>query len=271
MRFPNSHLLASMLILFASSCSDVAAPGPASIPGIIRAVTDDGYEINHSLELRKAGDGIDGFLQIMEDARLTPGIREGMWEGFNDPLMALKGMGVGTTDPLYQSFKRVPVKPAIVRLIDGSTGAVLDQQTLDVPLGNIGSNPVTINPTSYPVIEDHSIGMGSYAGPVARLTTVNTGKLAWAKYVDDDTGEQGEIRLASAIKRGWKTVEISTQPYRVDLLTVATDMVNADGDFAVTYSRYKLRNGIWHRSTRSEPGIWENEGDESIQLEKFPP
>ncbi len=104
MRLPVIFMAAQSLILLGISvmASDAA---------------EKDYTIHQSVMLRKASDGVDGYLQLLEDARLTPELRKDMWIKFNDPLQVLEG-NVSKDDPLLLSFEDQPVRNARLRLVD---------------------------------------------------------------------------------------------------------------------------------------------------------
>ena len=107
---------------------------PLSVNAAELPLIADGYQIFQSVPVRQPG--LTGLLQILEDERLTPGLRQDMWRGFNDPKVSLGNLGVGPSDPAYGNFERLPVRPAKIRLVDGD-GVTLALRTFDVPLAMI--------------------------------------------------------------------------------------------------------------------------------------
>jgi hypothetical protein len=260
-----------LVFLFFSAAAQVCGAesiDPDGTPGI-RAVTADGYAIGTVAKLTHSTNGFDGYLQIMEDARLTPELRA-RTVLFEDPLLALGTMGVGKSDPLYRSLKRRKIRGAYIRIIDALNGVVLGRLTLDGPLGHISDKWILQNPLVYAIDDDHPFHSHSNIGHTVRLITFREGKLRWMDYVDEATGNELQLKLITSATSAWNT--IMAVPTRADLLAVTCTVNRGDIDVSdALYSRYKLVEGVWHRSTRTETGCWKNRWDGSFPPDwKFP-
>lgn len=167
----------------------------------------DGYSIYQNVPLQGPSNHIQGSLQVFEDARLTPGLRQDMWLGSNDPFDALEALGYAKDDPLFDSFNRNPIKGVRIRL-NGPTGNSLDEREFDVPLGEVEDKTVNLgNRVAYLVTIDHSVGAGAYTGPWTYVAVVSNGKLQWQSVIDDKTGKQNELILSRSLRADWQIVK----------------------------------------------------------------
>lgn len=115
-------------------------------------------------------------------------------------------------------------------------------------------------PASFALTVDYSSGIGSYSGPATRFFDVTAGSIRWMQAKDSKTGKLQELRVASTLKTEWKRVphgrnqdvlEISCRPRFKD---------EHDDSFETTYRRYRFNGRDWLLYSRSEKGLWENEG-----------
>jgi hypothetical protein len=245
--------------------------GAADVP-----LTAEGYQIFQTVVLRQEAHGLTGMVQILEDERLTPGIRRDMWRGFNDPAMSLANLGVGPSDPAYESFKQRPVRSAQIRLLDDK-GATLDARTFDAPLAEIENETLTFTArqTTFLVTVDHSIGMGSYAGADTFFATVADRRLRWEVVVAANGSERRELAVSRAVKSDWRLDWASTG-LGSDILSAASrpNFENPrwqdTGEFVTLFSRLHFDRGAWHRTERREIGSWESD-QPFPEATKFPP
>jgi len=221
---------------------------------------DIGYSVYQSIALDPQESGTSGFLQILQDERVTPKYREA-WGVTNEPQMAL-----AENDPLLKSIKLSPLRNGRVQLTSAD-GHVLADEPIDVPLGKIETEFLygTKFPT-YLVSIDEGIGMGSYAGPATMLAEVRDGKLQFVHLADKKEGQSDRIWLGRSLKNGWQIVGASDGVGKeIEQINCHPNFANpkwADtGEFVVTYSTYRFVGDQWHRVSREEIGFWENEGD----------
>jgi hypothetical protein len=234
----------------------------------------DGYQIFQTVFLSKEVHGLTGLLQILEDERITPGLRRDMWRGFNDPTTSLANLGVGPNDPAYMSFTRQRVRPAKIRLLD-DTNETLDARTFDAPLATIETESLTFTwpQTTFLVTVDHSIGMGSYAGADTFFATVADRKLRWGIVIDGS--DNRELAVGRALKRDWRLEWMGTGLVS-DILSVSSrpNFENSrwqdTGEFVTLFQRFHFDGGAWHRTERREIGSWESE-QPFPEAAKFPP
>ena len=225
----------------------------------------NGYVLRQSVALDPKQNGLQGFMQILEDARITPQMRKAMWGvAGRAPDMVLSKeelQGLGTT-PLN----------AHLRLV-GISGQVISDDVLEVPLAAIKTAFLygTAFPT-YLVTADYSIGMGSYAGPLTMLAEVRDGHLQYIQAVENENSGKDRIGLARTLKTEWRIVaarhgpgkeieEIACRP-NFDKPVSDNEEFSPD-DFWIIYSTYRFDGTRWHVATRRVAGFWENEGPNS--------
>src|SRR5882724_4850066 len=114
--------------------------------------------VTHSRALSKAAGGIDGALQLLQDARLTPSLRKQLW-----------GSGEASSDGVtFQNAAIRTVSP------DGKT---LESEVLERPLATLESvHLYGDSRTTYLITVDYSAGFGSYSGPATLLLEISDGR-----------------------------------------------------------------------------------------------
>ena len=159
------------------------------------------YSVVVRLPLSQNADGIDGYVELLDDSRLTPNIRKQAWQTgeFEGEIDADSG-------PDLQPFKNEPPSNALIQIV-GLDRRVIETKTLD-PLAKLqaarlyGSSKLT-----YLLTVDYSAGFGSYSGPITDLVEMNGGHMRWVEATDARTGHSGEISLMSSLKTTWKLVD----------------------------------------------------------------
>jgi len=228
----------------------------------------DGYSIHQNVPLHGASSKVRGSLQVLEDARLTPDLRETMWAGLNDPLASLEGLGYAKDDPLYDSFNRDPIKAVRIRLSDRA-GHSLDEREFDWPLGQVEDETVNLGDrVAYLVTINSSNGSGAYTGDTY-VGLISDGKLRWQSVIDDKTAKGKELVLTRSLKEDWRIAD-DAAGHQTILAVGSHPNRPATEDLVVDYNRIVFRDGEWHRITRSEIGFWDSEHDFPDQS-KFPP
>jgi hypothetical protein len=129
-----------------------------------------GYSIYQSVKLKSAQTGIQGFLQILQDERVTP-VQRKKWGESRDPSLAAK--------------LQPPLRNGSMRLIN-SQGQVIAEEKFEVPLGKIETaNLYNTDFPTYLVSTDYGIGMGSYAGPATEFVEIRNGKFEYIHVMED--------------------------------------------------------------------------------------
>ena len=215
-----------------------------------------GYAVHQSLGLDPAANGIDGALQILEDARMTPALRQGMWGQTTDTDLVL-----AERDPLRRRLAKTPLRPAHLRLID-KAGTVVEDQAFDVPLAGLDRQQLHDGPATILVTTDHSVGTGSDAGLETSLWTVDHGELMPEPL-------PGRPVLVRSLKNAWKIVDEKTAEgiatKAIQLVACHPNWANKDWarteEFVVELTSYRWAGGAWHDTSTSATGYWESSED----------
>src|SRR5579859_5168465 len=99
------------------------------------------YVVHQSMVVADAGKPTERRIEILEDARFTPAMREAMWGGSKNPADFLAAPGVTADAALTKSFAETEPRRALVRLIDRD-GKALAERQLDCELGATSEHPL---------------------------------------------------------------------------------------------------------------------------------
>ena len=180
-------------------------------------------------------------LRLVLDARLSPAIVERDW-------------GSGTPRP---------EEPAVLEL-RGCKSQLLDRFTLDAPLARLDAAPLRGVPVPTILVSvDLTAEAGSYNGPLTIPIQVVHNHLAPAVARTPD-GRLEPIRLALTGKAAWKRAPLA----KVDDLLSVSAQPKGQG-FITLYRRYHPTARGWQVKMRSEPGMWESDG-EFPETPRFP-
>jgi hypothetical protein len=219
------------------------------------------YVVHQSVVVADAGKPSERRLEILEDARFTPAMREAMWGGSKNPADFLAAPGVIADADLKKSFANEEPRRALVRLIDHQGRALVERQ-LDCELAATSDHalPQAGDHTVWAVGNDCSTGDGLYAGLITRFVMVEGDKLAWQHYVDAATQENEELTLVQAPRITWHLqpkdhadmiVEVSCHPDFGDARFKAAkpgESLPTDLPDVVDYIRYRSDGqGGWTR------------------------
>jgi hypothetical protein len=220
-----------------------------------------------TLVLNRESDGVDGKLELLEDARLTPAIRKTLWQ-VGDPTVAF-----GEDSAQTRALATPPLLHAVLRLRDGS-GKTLFEKKLKRELAQIEFESIHPGQRTIFVTTDLSIGFGSYAGPSTELLEVSGQRLEAVTARGPKTGEVDPIEVMRSLKTEWKLAPASAnQPGQRDILSLACrpkDWGSTTTDFVRIYVRYHWNGTEWVLFGRRVPGIWEAGDDPFPASEKFP-
>jgi hypothetical protein len=207
-----------------------------------------------TLTLTVAADGLDGKLELLEDARLTPDLKRGLW-GIGDPTIAF-----GEDSPQTKALANPPLSKAVLRLRD-AYGKVLSEKTLEREMARIRFEMLHPDRRTILVTTDLSIGFGSYAGPSTELFQVSGGRIEPINARDAKTRETGPIELGSTLKTEWKLVPSDPgQVNQRDILLFACrpkEWSGGSDKFVRIYTRYHWNGAEWILFERRAPGFWE--------------
>lgn len=255
---------AALTLAVAAGCASQQAPA-------------DGYRVRKVIVVDpEAKAGTSPSVQLLEDARIQPSMRQAIGEAYaGDPCAADPPARVLAR--LCSEHPRRPLRPALVRLVDPS-GRGIDSVAMERPLADVSIAYLYGDDTrpTFPVTVDLSAGFGSYSGPATRLADVRGGRLEWLTARDAATGKTDTITLATALKTAWRLVPAGGG--RLDILQVlcrpdfdAPAGSDIAAQFILTFERYSWDGSRWVRYSRSEHGFWEFEGEETFpERTRFP-
>src|SRR5882757_9309568 len=120
------------------------------------------------VRLTQATHGVNGWLTVNTDARLTTELKNEMW-GIGDLFFV-----VPADDPLQRVFSADPPRNATLQIVNAQDH-VVETKTLDRPLARIENISLGKDGTSFLLTVDYSTGMGSYAGLTSQILEVRSG------------------------------------------------------------------------------------------------
>jgi hypothetical protein len=221
---------------------------------------DAGYTLYQTVFIDR-GTPHERRLQVMEDARVTPGMREVMWQGPKQPGEVAAALGLDASDPAIKALGDPPIRPALLRLSDAA-GKVLAERRFDCPLGALNPEPLPQGQGAvFALGIDCHTATGVYEGLVTRFFTVAGDTFAWQRFRRPSDGAVLELTLLDSPKIGW----VLASPGRAeDILEVSgqpnPDHLAANGvpiGTIVDYVRYRFQGGLWQRAERQRPGDWQ--------------
>jgi len=224
--------------------------------------TSEPLIVSQRMPLNKEMNGVDGWLQVMTDARLSEKLRAKMW-GEGDWAFVIP-----ENDALFKVFSAAPPRNAELQIAN-LQGQVLANEVLERPLAKVEQKKLQAGRPTFLVTVDYSTGMGSYAGPATMLLDVVNADLHWLEAMNADTGKREMIRLPKTLKSDWR---LSPTGAHQDILQVLCrpDDFGGSGAFSVSYVRYHFDEGAgWQMRKRVKKGFWESE-DPFPQAGLFP-
>jgi hypothetical protein len=238
------------------------APKPA---GHVKDGSGRKYTVYRHLFLTRRIHGADGFLQLLQDVRLTEARRAAMW-----------GSGVGSVDSsfaigesntLLSAFREAPLIGSALRIVD-QEGRILEfREWPSAGLADLREE--RLDPSGRPtylLTLDESTGMGVSSGPVTRLFAVVDGRIAWLTAVNGQTGRQEPMTFVSSLRSAWRIVP-ARDGRRKDILSVACRPSGGNGSrpadvfgnnpFVLSFRRYTFEGRGWVMRESSRPGFRE--------------
>jgi hypothetical protein len=159
------------------------------------------------------------FVEILEDARITPELHTEAWR--TGQLDGMCEIGAGTPE-FCASIAKEQLRLAIVRLVGAPGSAVafpggavqstaglvaIDARGLEVGsyLADVSVEHLYVDerPTFF-VTVDKSIGMGSYTGPFTYPVELDGERLVGLRVENEGTREQYPLELRATLKSGWR-------------------------------------------------------------------
>lgn len=158
-------------------------------------------------------------------------------------------------DRLWASGAEATGAPAVLQL-QGCKGELLDSLTLESPLAKLDRTALRgVRTPTVLVTVDLTAPAGSYSGPLTKPVQVDGNRLVYAQARAVD-GTVLPIVLAQTGKAAWKKLRVGAAD---QLLAVRSEP--RDGDFTTSYRRYVHGKQGWTVRVRSQPGLWESDGE----------
>jgi hypothetical protein len=206
---------------------------PQTYAGTAKPVNPAKLVVSDKMPLSRAADGVDGELQLMQDARLTASLKKELW--------ATGDLGT--------------LRNAVLRIVK-SDGTLTDSAELEKPLAQLKRTRLYAgNRFTYLVTADYSAGAGSYSGPATSLMEINQGRIHWLYAMDAETGKPERLTLARTLKSVWKIVAAPDGSGH-DILQALCRPTFQPGDegFKLIYIRYHFDGKKWVRLVRERRG-----------------
>lgn len=207
------------------------------------------------LPLSETANGIDGELQLMQDARLTASLRKDLW-GMGDLSDAADAQG-----PVLSGG---PLRNAVVRIVR-SDGTPVKSEALERPLARLEhARLYREHRDTFLLTVDYSTGVGSYSGPVTLFVEVTGGRLEWLEATESSTGKKERIALMRSLKTIWKIVAAPDGSGKEILEALCrpvleTALKPGDVEFRLTYRRYSFDGKKWVSLASERKGFSEFE------------
>ena len=190
--------------------------------------------------LSNAENGLNGELELVQDSRLTPALRERLWGG-------------GELTPDSPIFRTAPLRNAELRLVRWG-GLPVESEPLERPLAKLESTRLYGGSReTYLLTVDYSAGFGSYSGPATFLLEVAGGLINWLQATQTGTGKKERITLARTLKSVWGIVDVPGTTQK-EILQALCRPIPDSHEFTLTYLRYYFDGQNWVRLDRSQKG-----------------
>ena len=260
-------LIAGIYTTYLPETSSMATAAIAANQAVKDGPSTSDYIVYQSFRLTKRLHGIDGRLQLLQDARLTEAHRSAMWNVSSDIDFVFN-----EDDELRKPFKNLPPLNAILRIVDRQGQVVeFEERAVLAELEEVKLYPS--DRSTYLLTDDYSVGSGAYNGPITFFVEVVGGRFKWLEAIDKGTGQKKQISLMRSLKTAWKFVESASGKGK-DILHVACrpdfDLKAGDDNFTVSYTRFHFNGKNWVKLTRQKEDSWESEGDNFPEQGLFP-
>ena len=248
-------VLCWVVVTFAATPKPVIAPTQTT-PTLTQAVQDTsvpkGYAVRQSIKLDRATYGIDGSLEVLEDARITPELQKAMWRVSADPRQVL-----ADNDPHRTTFEKDSLRDAKVRIVTRD-GRLAFEDKFVWPLAEVEVTPLTNagDPVIF-VTTDNTTNFGSYKGTATRLLEFKRdAKDAAPSYASIGEDPKPALLIRSK-KSDWRLTKDARGTSVIQLVKVYPDVNGNIRDFIIEYATVRSDEGGWIMISRTEQGIWE--------------
>jgi hypothetical protein len=212
------------------------------------------FVVSQRLRLTTSANGLNGWLEVLTDPRLTPAVLQKMW-GQGDWTFVFS-----ERDPQYALFEAKPPTNAKLRILSDDPKQPAQTLALEQPLARIKEAQLAAGRTSFLVAVDYSVGFGSYAGITTQILDVRDGQFRWASSTNIDTHDIQPIRLAKTLKSAWKLMPYRDTTQDILLVYCRPAKVAAPGhEFVTGYVRYRFNGQHWVEYQRLKSGFWESD------------
>jgi hypothetical protein len=211
------------------------------------------YVVSQRLRLTVPANGVNGWLEVLTDSRLTPKLQKEMW-GVGDWSFVYP-----ETDPAYVEFKVKPPRNAQLRISSDDVRQQGVAFPLERPLARVTKAQLIDGKSSFLVAVDYSIGFGSYAGVTTQILDVSEGQFRWILATNVNTKEVQPIRLPETLKSAWRLVQ---HRQNKDILWVycrPAKVAVAGREFVTGYVRYRFDGQHWVKYERLQNRMWESD------------
>jgi len=217
------------------------AASAATTPALALA---QGYRVAQRLP---TADRAGTFLEILEDARITPELHKTLWQS------------AASADALPEGVSHAPLLNAQVQLVSAAD-TVLASRKLDYPLATLEAAPLHGLPASaWFLTIDETAPMGSYSGPATEMLVPAHSGLEPARY-ESAQGEAAPLVLARTGKADWKIVPPRSGAGATEEIEDVFCAPAVDGNnFVTTYRTYRFVDGKWQAASRQLQGLWESD------------
>lgn len=266
-------MIIGLCVVMMASPATKSSAGHATTEG--QSVETPGYRITNSIDLSASAAAATARIELLEDQRLSPKIREEL-RGKDVAMFCAEPPRDSDAASLCASIKDRALRGAMVRLVDQKR-TVLDQRTFARELAEISPARLYKPPRNvFAVTVDFGVGFGSYAGLTTYFVEPSGGRLHWLTSFGLAAAKPTEVALARTLKSDWHTVaRVDHRGFDILAVRCQPDLhgpVQPDGvdlPFVIIYERYSFDGARWLRKERRDPGFWED--DQSFPSgEKFP-
>lgn len=242
-----------------------AGPDAPSVVGHVQDGAGRRYTVHRHVFLNRRTHGVDGFLQLLQDVRLTEARRAALW-----------GSGVGSegsrfaiaeTNTLLSVFREEPLVGSALRIVDRTGRVHAFRVWRSAGLAELREERLAPSgrPT-YLLTLDESTGMGISSGPVTRLFEVDRGRIVWLAALDPETGRREPLAFASSRRSSWRIVPARGGRGK-EILSVAcrpnggpsgtSAGPSGERPFLLSYQRYAFDGRQWVVRGSVRPGFRE--------------
>ena len=227
---------------------------------------DDGLAMHQTVVVLGAGTSDERRLSVLEDARITPAMREAMWGGSKDPRQVLAAPGIELDPAIAKALVKDGFRRGLLQLTDRD-GTVIARRRLDCELGQIAEPALNqAGSPAFGVGDDCSTGEGEFAGLITRFLVPDGTRIRFETYREPAGDQTLELTLVTAPRILWHLDshddavlirEVSSHPDYDGprFKSLKPGAAPPDGsDWVVEYLSYRWDKeaGLWIKSARVE-------------------